>query len=77
MVSVKRAEQNLKAAFDQWNDGNAYFLPVSTDPAGAWVNGTEAAFYDWTVSDGHLIQRGVDHVASKYAGAIKNILKGL
>lgn len=77
MVSVKRAEQNLKAAFDQWNDGNAYFLPVSTDPAGAWLNGTEEAFYDWAVSDGHLIQRGVDHVAGKYAGAIKNILKGL
>lgn len=77
LEQVKRGERNLKAAFDQWADANSYFLPVSTDVGGPWLIGTETAYYDQDVEDGHLIQRGVDYVAARYASAIKALLASL
>ena len=80
--AVRNAELNLKAAFDQWADGNAYFVPIATDPNGPWMTGTGSVdapkgdgnkdlFY--TSKDGHPLQRGVDYFAQRYAQALKNI----
>lgn len=82
---VRNAELNLKAAFDQWADDNAYFVPIATDPNGPWITGTGSVdapkgdgnkdlFY--TSKDGHPLQRGVDYFAQRYAQALKNIFAG-
>jgi lysophospholipase L1-like esterase len=82
---VRNAELNLKVAFDQWADDNAYFVPIATDPNGPWITGTGSVdapkgdgnkdlFY--TSKDGHPLQRGVDFFAQRYAQALKNIFAG-
>ena len=82
---VRNAELNLKVAFDQWADDNAYFVPIATDPNGPWITGTGSVdapkgdgnkdlFY--TSKDGHPLQRGVDYFAQRYAQALKNIFAG-
>ena len=82
---VRNAELNLKVAFDQWADDNAYFVPIATDPTGPWITGTGSVdapkgdgnkdlFY--TSKDGHPLQRGVDYFAQRYAQALKNIFAG-
>lgn len=83
---IHDAEVNLKKAFDNWADSNAYFIPIATAADGPWITGTGAVdqpkgdgnmdHYYITV-DGHPLQRGVDYFAQRYAQALKTIFSAL
>jgi len=80
------AEQDLKAAFDLFNDPNSKFVPILTSPSGSWVSGTGNAsspanngnkdrFY--TAGDGHPNQRGTDYFAIKYQEELMNLFDSI
>jgi lysophospholipase L1-like esterase len=43
-TSAMSYENAVAAAFAQWGDSNAYFIPISTDPDGDWITTANEAF---------------------------------
>lgn len=68
-------ENAVKAAFDQWGDTNAYFIPITTANNGAWITSATTGIY--IAGDGvhPSSQVGQIYLAQRYANAILNVLK--
>lgn len=74
-------ENAVKAAFDQWADGNSWFIPVATDPTGSWIFGTgkvgaannsgNSDLYVNSADTVHPSQDGHDYFARRWAAAIR------
>lgn len=71
-----------KAAFDQWADGNSYFIPNSSDPAGAWFTGTGYAsarsgsgnrdMYGYDAA--HPNDAGHRYIGSRFAASFRKLV---
>ncbi len=79
-------ENALKATFDTWADPHSYWVPISTDPGGAWFAGTGRVSATngsgntdlYVGSDGiHPSQAGHDFYARQWARAITAIIPNL
>lgn len=68
-------ENAVKAAFDQWGDTNAYFIPITTDTSGGWITSATTGIY--IAGDGvhPSSQVGQIYLAQRYANAILNVLR--
>ncbi len=52
LATAQTMEGALQAAFTQWGDSNAVFIPVSTDPTtNAWIDATNVTTYIMGASD--------------------------
>jgi lysophospholipase L1-like esterase len=77
-IAVETAAQ---AAFTSWADPNSWFVPVSTDPTGAWVTGTghlgatngtgNSDVYVGAADTTHPSEDGHLYLARRYANAIR------
>lgn len=81
--AILTCEQDLYAAFLQWNDPNSMFIPIATSSEGPWITGTGSVISPanngnkdkfFITADGHPLQRGVNYLAQRYAQAIGSAL---
>jgi hypothetical protein len=83
-VNTLALEANMLTAFTQFNDSRSFFIPISTDPNGAWVFGTgdvgtpnasgNSDVYIGSGQNPHPTQSGINYLARRYFTAIKNAL---
>jgi lysophospholipase L1-like esterase len=71
-----------KAAFDQWADSNSFFIPNSSDPAGAWFTGTGYAGAKTGVGNrdiygsdaAHPNDAGHKYIATRFAASFRRLV---
>jgi hypothetical protein len=69
------AGTTLYQAFAAWGDGNSYFIPISSDLAGAWLTAANQSIYIYSGDNNHpLDPTGALYVAQRMAAKIKALL---
>ena len=68
-----KIENGLKEAFDEWQDKNSYFFPITTDINGAWLDSNNVAIY--MADDGtHPNNICAPYIANKMVNKINEVI---
>ena len=79
-------ENAIAAAVAQFNDSMTFFIPIATDPGGAWFVGsgnvsatTDIGNADVYISSDavHPVQAGIDYSASRKVNAIRKVISSI